>query len=121
MRVEYSTDNRNNNYLICERIIGFDGRDNYLNYIAYPGKIYQYGKIKDITSATIGIPDLGYNLSVQLKYYNETVSAKRIPEIITGVSVIRLFLQPEYDLVIIEAIGGTYHIKASDIRDLTVR
>ncbi len=121
MRVEYSSDNRNNSYLVCEQIIGFDGRNNYLNYVAYPGKIYQYGKVKGITSATIGIPDLGYNLSVQLKYYPGTASANRCPEMITGVSVVRIFLQPEYDLVIIEAIGGTYHIKASDIRNLTVR
>ena len=120
MRVEYSTDYRND-YAICEQIIGFDGKHNYLLYIAYPGKIYTYGKIAGLKSAVIGIPDLGYNLTVCLKYYAGTESANNLPEVITGVSVLRLFLQPEYDLVTIEAIGGTYHIKASDIRDMTVK
>lgn len=120
MRIEYSTDYKNS-YLVCEQVIGFDGRKSNVIYLAYPGKIYTYGMIKDIKSAVIGVPDLGYNLTVCLKYYAGTESANNLPEVITGVSVLRLFLQPEYDLVTIEAINNTYHIKASDIRDMTVR
>lgn len=120
MRVEYSTDYRND-YAICEQIIGFDGKHNYLLYIAYPGKIYTYGMIKGIKTAVVGISDLGYNLTVCLKYYPGTESINKFPEVITGVSVLRLYMQPEYNLITIESISGTYHIKASDIRDMTIR
>lgn len=119
MRIEYGNNSDDKIRTISALgITAFDSESKYLNYLTYSDK-YKYGKIADIRTAKIG-SCLNYNLKVTLKYVKGSYAEKYFPEEITGVSIVNIYLAPEFNLVIIECFETTYKVTASEIYDMVI-